>query len=239
MICKFCLKDKKLVRCHIIPRSFYKSLLNPHALILSERSYPKRSQTGIYDENLVCEECETLFSSFDDYAYRFLSADVPEEYLIVYKDDRVAYIIYDYNYDKIKLFFISLLGRASSSKHEIFSKVNTRPFESRLKEMISKQELGDTDEFSIALRRFEETSYSSGILDPHKTRFDGINFVVFYLGGFTIYMKVDKRLAPNFIRDVSIKPNKSLVILLTDIKKTKEYSVMKKLAEKSRDKLRK
>lgn len=239
MICKFCLKERKLVRCHIIPRSFFKSLLNPHALIISDISYPKRSQTGIYDENLICEECETLFSPFDDYAYRLLSTDISEDNLLVYNNERIVYFIYNYDYNKIKLFFISLLWRASASNLEYFKRIQVRPFENQLKEMIRKSDPGSENDFSIALRRFEERSYSKGILDPYKKRFDGINYVVFYLGGFTVYIKVDKRPAPDFIKNISIKPNERLGILLTDIKKTKEYRIMKKLAEKNKDKLRK
>ncbi len=236
MICKFCLEERKLVRCHIIPRSFYKSLINPHALIISDKSYPKRSQTGIYDENLICEECETLFSPSDDYAYRLLSADISEDNLIVYNGKRIAYIINDYNYGKLKLFFISLLWRASASHLTYFARIKAKPFESQLKEMVRKKDPGTEDDFPIALRRFEEKSYSTAILDPYKRRFDGINYSVFYLSGFTVYIKVDKRLAPDFIRDINIKPNNPLVILLIDIEKTKEYKIMKKLAEKNREK---
>jgi|WetSurMetagenome_2_1015567.scaffolds.fasta_scaffold126567_2 hypothetical protein len=236
MICKFCLEEKKCIKCHIIPRSFFKSILKPHALIISDKFNSKRSQTGIYDENLVCKECEKLFSPFDDYACHLLLSDIPTDDVMVNQGGRIAYLITDYNYNKLKLFFISLLWRVSSSKLPYFDLVNVKSFDNRLKEMILKQDVGIEDEFSIALRRFEERSYSRSMLNPHNTKFEGINYVMLYLGGYTVYIKVDKRVAPDFIRDVSISPNKPLSILLVDINKTSEFRVMKKLAERQKDK---
>jgi hypothetical protein len=230
------LAEKKCVRCHIIPRSFFKSILKPHALIISDKFNPKRSQIGIYDDNLVCEECEKLFPPFDDYAYRLLLSDIPEDDLVIYEGKKIAYLIKNYDYNKLKLFFISLLWRASSSKLEYFALVKTKPFDNRLKEMVLKQDPGTEDEFSIALRRFKERSYSRAMLNPHNTKFDGINYVMLYLGGYTIYIKVDKRVAPDFIRDISIKPDNPLGILLVDINKTSEFRIMKKLAERRREK---
>jgi hypothetical protein len=235
MICKFCLTEKKCVRCHIIPRSFYKHSLNPHALIISDNSYyAKRSQTGIYDENLVCEECEKLFSPFDDYAYHLVLSDVPADDLIVYEGKRIAYLIKNYDYKKLKLFFISLLWRAYSSKLSYFDLVKLKLFDNRLKEMILKQDLGSEDEFSVALRRFEERPYSRVILNPHKTRFDGIDYVIFYLTGYTVYIKVDNRVAPDWLSDISMKPNNPLDILLVDIENTPEFIIIKRLAERQK-----
>lgn len=238
MVCKFCLKNKKLIKCHIIPTSFWQDNLDPYAEILSSNpeSYPKKSQTGIYDTNLVCEDCERLFSPFDDYAYRLLLADIPSEKVFIYDEKISTYVIENYDYNRLKLFFISLLWRASSSNLPFFRSIKAKPFEGRLKEMIMKKDAGSEDDFSIALRRFKERSYSTAMLNPHKTRLDGINFVIFYLGGFKVFIKVDKRRAPDDIRNVILKPNKPLCIFLTDIRVTKEFKVMKKISEQHRSK---
>jgi hypothetical protein len=153
---------------------------------------------------------------------------------IIHNGKKIAYIINHYDYNMLKLFFISLLWRASASKLEYFSLVNVGPFEEKLRQMIKLNNPGNENEFSITIRRFEDTSYSKSILNPHKTKFDKINYVIFYLGGFTIYIKVDQRPAPDFMREIMLKPNYPLVVISTDIKKTKEFTLMASMAEMHR-----
>src|SRR5208337_4171297 len=109
--------DKKCIKAHIIPNSLYEPIFNDKKgmLIISNKAenYPKKQHTGIYNNNIVCEECERLFSKPDDYAKSFFSADIKEDSFIIDKNgDKLAYIIKYYDYDNLKLFFISLLWRA-------------------------------------------------------------------------------------------------------------------------------
>jgi hypothetical protein len=124
MVCKFCLEDKKCIEAHIIPNSLYEPLLNDNKgmLIVSNKSeiYPKKQQIGIYDMEIVCEECERLFSKPDYYAKSFFSADMTEDSFIIHNGEKCVYTIKDYDYHNLKLFFISLLWRASASTQPFF-----------------------------------------------------------------------------------------------------------------------
>ena len=57
MICRGCNQDKKLVKAHIIPESFFRGLRGEKepAKILSNRKdfYPKKSPIGIYDTEIL------------------------------------------------------------------------------------------------------------------------------------------------------------------------------------------
>jgi hypothetical protein len=135
MICKLCGKDEKLIKSHIIPESLW-----PHRKhggkqkVYSSLSkhYPKRSQKGIYDTAILCENCEKLFSPWDDYAQTLLLSDIEKNYIIE-NGKIVCFEIKDYDYHKLKLFFISLLWRASVSTHEFFQGVKANKFENQLK----------------------------------------------------------------------------------------------------------
>lgn len=133
MACKFCIEDKKCIKAHIIPNSLYEPIFSQKKgmLILSDKSenYPQKQHTGIYDTNIVCEECERVFSKPDNYAKSFFSADIQEESFLIHNGKKLAYIIKDYDYHNLKLFFMSTLWRASVSTHPFFSNIKLGPFE--------------------------------------------------------------------------------------------------------------
>lgn len=234
MACKFCLEDKKCVEAHIIPNSLYEPLLNDKRgmLIISNKpeNYPKKQYTGIYDTNIVCEECERLFSKPDDYAKSFFSADIPEDSFIIDNSEKLAYIIKNYDYHHLKLFFISLLWRASTSTQSFFSKVNVGPFENHIKEMIKNNDPGDENTFSVTLTRYDNP-LAIGMLSPYRKKWSDINYYTFYLRGWKAYIKVDMRPAPKIMRDFLLKPNQPLLVLYLNFRESTEIGTMKKIAE--------
>lgn len=76
MKCQFCDQSfLKLVKSHIILRSFYKTLRDEskrYSTYLEagkENNYEKYYQSGIHDAEIVCEACEQLFNPFDTHGY--------------------------------------------------------------------------------------------------------------------------------------------------------------------------
>ena len=126
MECKFCHQDRKLIKAHVVPRSFFE--INPAELprLATDKdgTFPKRAPTGIYDTQLVCETCERLISPYDDYAQRLLLADREAASQVVYEEQVIAYNYGAYDYQKLKLFFLSLLWRASESSHTFYRRIN-------------------------------------------------------------------------------------------------------------------
>jgi hypothetical protein len=192
-------------------------------------AYPKRSPIGAYDRQLVCSFCEARFSPWDDYANRLLLAPYQEESYLIINGERLAYRFEFVDYDKLKMFCISLLWRASVSKHEFFSGVRLGPFQEITREMIMGSAPGDPETFSVVLSRFEHPT-AVVMLNPDLAKFDGVNFYRFYLSGYVLLIKVDKREIPDAFRGLELAPDRPLIVLLRDFRGSKELPVLKKLA---------
>jgi len=213
-----CLEDKKLIKAHIIPEGFYR-YIKTDSRPLEIRSnikgeHKKRSYIGIYDNTILCGDCEKLFQRYDNYAQSLLLSDPGEEdYIINTEGRKRGYKLENVNYHNLKLFFLSVLWRASVSNRKEFSKIRTGPFEKILKKMIQENDPGNQDKFSITITRFDDYLGKNFLLNPHKTRIDGLNYYIFYLGaGYKLYIKIDKRPLPKMLAAIALKPNQPLYI---------------------------
>jgi hypothetical protein len=193
-----------------------------------EGEYPKRVPTGVYDQNILCEECEPIFGDWDNYALRFLMEGPPWKALYA-QNQRVGYEIWEYDYKNLKLFFLSLLWRASVSQHPFYRRVNLGPREDVAKALIKKANPGTEHEFSVTLAKFDHP-LGSAILDPHPEKWDDVNYYRFYLSSYVAYVKVDKRKAPNPHRDFILRKNPPLYVICRDLARSKELPLMKKIA---------
>lgn len=233
MICKLCRQNRKLIDAHIIPRSFFDQLDDDSGPIRIGTGkpgvYPKRSPMGAYDSRLVCESCEALFSPWDDYANRLLLAPYLEAAYLVINGEKIAYRFDSVDYQKLKMFFISLLWRASASKHYFFDGVKLGPFQDLAGQMIVSNDPGDPQTFSVVLSRFEHPT-AVVMLNPDLTKFGDVNFYRFYLAGYVALVKVDKRKLPEAFEGLELAPDRSLIVLLRDFRSSKELPVLKKLA---------
>lgn len=230
MICKGCNQNKKLVRAHIIPESFFRDLRgdeNTLKLISNVKGeHTKKAPIGIYDKEILCRECEDKFQNLDDYAAKTLIGNTKIE--VLKKHNSLAgYKIPNIDYDLLKLFIISLLWRASISKQGFFSKVSLGPFEEQAKKLIWDESAGKKDEFSFVLAKFDGNgTISKTVLDPHQERWFGKRYYRFYIGSFILYVKCDSQATPEqwekFIPD-----NRDLLIISRGkIEKSKEFPVL-------------
>ncbi len=123
MICRFCGEERKLIKAHIIPRSFYRidpTDRQPSRLVTNvEGRYTQKIRSGIYDSSLVCEECEHRFGPLDDYANELLLKSWDKFEKIADCGQCIAYRFPKFDYCLLKLFFISVLWRAHASRHVI------------------------------------------------------------------------------------------------------------------------
>ena len=77
--CRFCKSpDKKLIKAHIIPRSIFKLVKKDenYSVYFEARQEGVRTdfkQAGLYDENILCAECEARFSNWDAHGSAVIS----------------------------------------------------------------------------------------------------------------------------------------------------------------------
>jgi hypothetical protein len=142
MKCKLTGIDGRPVKAHIIPKSFYvkdPGERKPNKIITNTKGvYPKKSPIGIYDETIVTEEGERIFTSWDDYAAELLLAKKSDFKKRFNKGECIAFEIENYDYEKLKLFFLSVLWRASVSSHEFFKKVKLGGHENIIRDALLK-----------------------------------------------------------------------------------------------------
>lgn len=236
MICKLCKNEREGVRAHIIPESLHPIAPGPNRTPLHVTTdipdqYPRRSPTGEYDSELVCADCEAIFAPWDNYIFRFLNRDVSEYKTIVDDGKSIAHIVPEANYKNLKLFFISLLWRASETTRPLFQAVNVGPHVDRLAEMIRDADRGDENEYATFLERFDNQKLGAAILNPHTERIDGINFTRFYLGGHIAHIKVDSRPVPKFDTRIMIQDGRQFPIFISEFDNSREHRIMRKLVK--------
>ena len=93
--CRYCSKEKPLVKSHVIPPSFFeikefnKKAPKKALSLLSDsenlKILPMKRPIGMYDVHLFCNECENKFMKYDDYAFKLLNKQI--ENLKTHKDE--------------------------------------------------------------------------------------------------------------------------------------------------------
>ena len=236
MLCKLCGKDKKLVRAHVIPKSLWKPLFNDEQTPQTNSAAPifneKKPSVGVYDTGILCAQCESIFSPWDDYAQKLLLADPTEDQYVIKNGRKIAYIESTIDYAKLKLFFISLLWKAAVSNHYFFSKVNVGSFEPQLRRMILKGDPGNPDTFAIILAKCEDR-LGQIVLNPQPEGWSEINYYRFFVAGYMVYIKVDRRPTPNGMGGLVLNPEKPLVVSLRTLRTSKDFKAMQNIARNS------
>jgi hypothetical protein len=237
--CRLCLREKKLIKAHIIPEGFFRALRSgnqaPEMHTDSPGQHPKRMQVGIYDSSILCGDCDQKLAPWDAYAQELLLHRFSEATVLQENQEKVGWRIKSFDYRRLKLFFISLLWRASVSKHPFYKRISVGPFENRLRSMILNEEPGDAQDFAVLLGRFDE-SWLTAMLDPHPSKFEGVSFVRFYLTGFVAFIKADQRPAPGLLVNFCMQENAPLIVIVRSLHNSKDGLVMKKLATSAMDK---
>ena len=234
IICKLTGREGKPVKAHIIPKAFYE--LPPQKkgsnLLLSNVSgtFPKKLPVGIYDSTIVTKDGENIFDPLDDYAVQLLLHNNAKFNTVSKDGDIAGWQITKYDYDKLKLFSLSILWRANASSHDAFSKVRLGPHEKIIRKMLLENKAGTADEYSVILSKWIDDGFGPVFMDPFRERYDGLNYYRVYCGRYVFTIKVDRQSTNGGFREIQIDPNKPLLIVARHLKQSKEWPVMQKIA---------
>jgi hypothetical protein len=239
MKCRYCCKERKLIKAHIIPEGFFRRMRDgsDDLRLLSEnqRDYPKRAPVGVYDATILCEDCELLFRDWDDYAQKLLGSEPKDARVVSQEGTVVGYEIPQYRYDLLKLFFISVLWRASVSIHEFYRKVNLGPYEGIAKRLLDVRDPGAAQEFAVILAKFDDHSFAEAMFGPFREKVHGITYYRFYLAWYVAYIKTDGRSAPKEFLDCLLAPEGPLRIILRDLRQSPELPRMHRIVTAPRN----
>ncbi|ENK2110100.1 TPA: hypothetical protein ACPJ0R_003841 [Vibrio diabolicus] len=196
--CKLCLKDRELRKSHIIPDAFFQYVKKEqvdgrHIVITRDANYWGQET---YSEKMLCGECEQKFSvNFEKYAAELLLHN-PKNVGVRVTQFSDHLELSGVNYEKLKLFQMSLLWRASVSKLDFYSGVSLHPQqEEKLRVSLLSLTAMRSNEYPCTFERVmsdampdakERQSRKRVIINPKTTASDICGYTTFVLGGFSI-----------------------------------------------------
>lgn len=239
-ICSLCGQEKKLCKAHILSEAFYRAMWKSSTDNLlfafsGSEKYPKCLRKGIYDNGILCAECDGKIGIYEDIAQNFLLNFEETEYkrYLSPTDYYLEVPISEKIYHGLKLFFISFLYRASITKRREFIKVNLgQKFEGIAKNCI----LNDTDnsDFGVVIAKLRSEKYNvkDTVCFPAIQKIGALNGYTCTFAGFKFWMKVDQRKIQENMRGFELKPKISF-FLPEIFEKTPEYTVFLKLIRRT------
>ena len=222
IVCKLTGKPGPSVKAHIIPRSFYEFDKRKHVpakilTIVGNDLCISKSVIGEYDSAILTVEGEAHFTEWDNYASQFFIKDVQEATLYEANGEPAFFQIEDFDYTKLKLFYLSLLWRAEVSKRQLFRNVRIGPHEQKLRQHILDRNPGSQSDFSVSLLMYRDTPPNGfPFYEPHQYRdsSQGINGYAFSLGRHQAHIKVDSRSIQDPFDSFAMSEDLPLKILL-------------------------
>jgi hypothetical protein len=234
--CKYCGRLKTLVKSHIIPRSFceikaFQQNASYNALSLSPDSEdvkPLKRSIGVYDDELFCKACEDKFMIYDAYAFTILNEQGNRRKTLRDEQGQVLGAYYEtYDYNKLKLFFISVLLRAGLSNVFFFKHIKVEPYLELLKEAIDAGQAPDANDFAVFLAYYDEIKRGPILFPPAQKRIQKIKFFYFHIGQVIFYIKIDKRATPQELQPIILQPSGKLVLMTLSHKDPANFDILK------------
>lgn len=232
--CRLCGKTKKLANAHLIPEAFFRELRNadvkiPTLVTKTPNTFPKKSPVGIYDQEILCSDCELKFTLVDDYGVQILLKRLYDLFRpIVYDNQIVGYQANNINQDLLLRFLVATLWRASVSKQVFFDRVDLGHLEPLAKQTILNPDNPIPKQFSAVLSRWlidKDCFYASRglMVNPFREKLDGVNFYRFYFGEIVADIKADTRPLPESLRTNALLEQTSVTLITRELSKSKDY----------------
>ena len=206
-ICRLCLLDKTLLKkSHIIPKFMYKGIISEDNKIiqtnLNDTTKKKTIRTGAYEPHILCQECDNnVIGKLESYASELLFGNWARQLNGIKLSNEISQDgikslrVQGVDYNKFKLFLLSILWRASVSDQALFKKVILgSALEERLRDKIVNQEADEDDEYEVSVIIFNppKTSITRIITQPIFVKDEYILFFVNSVGYYINLSNDDK-----------------------------------------------
>jgi len=242
MHCRLCLNDGKLVKAHAIPEAFFRELREesraPILISGSSSAFPKKAPIGVYDEGILCDQCEPKFGAVDDYGIQVLLKRLHELFIPVATGaGPVAFQASGVDQDLLLRFLVATLWRAAVSTQAFYRRVQLGPHEGVARHAILNPQSPLPSVFGAVLSRWtadEESQFTSGgLMDPFREKWDGVNAYRIYFGEVVAYVKVDSQLFRSPLREIALLAQESTTLVARSLGKSKDMAAMIRTAKES------
>lgn len=224
-ICPICETSKTLVKSHIIPEGFYRKIYDEkgRALFGSEM----RSEAGYVQkgrrEYLLCSECDGGLGDYDKYAKEVILDNIK------IRKQRISggKTIEGIDYNKFKLFHLSILLRAHFSKEVSLGVKLSKQEEEEILKYISQKKAPGKYKYPIFAYKLTdgENSYDYDGIITYGNFFeieDRIKVCVFIFGGFAwnyILTDINPKLwCESGLKNLFLDEDGKMIVLDYDIK---------------------
>lgn len=235
-LCRLCEKEAKLVKAHIIPKFMFKKMKDEDNVFYevtynldTGHSKKKKTQIEDYDKGILCEKCDNniLGGIYENYAKKAMygGGDLPIEVTPLctnyINDDGFEYsICKNFDYQKLKKFYLSILWRASITKRPFFKDVNLgHKHEERLRTILLNNENISDNEYPIVITSFMRTDHNleNIIGQPKRIKTkSGLNGYIFWMDSlqFMIYVNSSDHTLSDVIKQTCMKENELVTLHL-------------------------
>ncbi len=222
-VCRLCHRaGLKMAKSHIIPAALSHALRgsNKHLEVMNtEKGKTGHTQSGVHDSAILCSDCEAKLGPYDKYGIEFLRDRALEGLKTGPKNHAKWYELQAYDYDKLYIFFVSLLWRASVTEDTFFSNVILGNLECRAADIINTPNSAARRYFDIMISKFETSKVVTGAekanYSPIRIKLGGINAYSFAVGGYNINIKATNKSLPAIFAPFLLTPIQPLRIAVT------------------------
>lgn len=185
MQCALCLREAELRRSHIIPEFLYETLYDEKHRLQVLSVIPEQhnwlEQKGLR-EYLLCDACEQHISVWERYTSSVLKGGTA----ITFRQEGNLVFISGLDYQKFKLFQLSILWRAGVSKLPFFEKVQLGHHSETLRQLLLNADPGSPKQYGCFMfgLKFNGQAFTDLIMQPSKMRLEGHIAYRFVFGGF-------------------------------------------------------
>jgi hypothetical protein len=248
MPCRLCLQDRKLVKSHVIPEAFWRVMRDevegaPWLVSGADGVHAQRSHIGVYDQGILCDECEPKFGDLDDYGIRVLLKDFDREFKPIFLDTMFPPRIAGYesttvDQDRLLRFLVSVLWRASVSTQPFYQHVSLGDLEVAAATVIVPTTAVPAT-FGAVLARWspaEDMGYEAhGMLDPIRITPEGTPAHIIYFGECVAYVRATEVPFGPKLGVNRLGADANLRVVLRDFGRSNELQAMMTTATRSRE----
>ncbi|WP_418501226.1 hypothetical protein [Flagellimonas sp.] len=231
------MQEKSLIKAHIIPDFMYSGMKSEEDKnIFLEVTYnldtrwskQRKIQTGDFDKNILCEDCDNriIGAKYEKYAQiSMYGKNIDPKFAPIcknYKNPNNEFeftICRNIDYGKMKVFLLSILWRASITKRKVFKAVDLgTKHEERIRQLIFDNIIPNALEYPIMMISFMRTkhNFKNFIAQPKKIKFkDGLIAYVFLINSiqFIFFVNSIDHKIPEFIEKSMLKENGEMTII--------------------------
>lgn len=232
--CKLCNTVAPLCRSHIVPEFAYNPIKNENDQIMSVGKRVKKVQTGYY-ERMLCRNCEALLSEYERVFKQDWMDTVPPDFSYIRSNPlRDSISVSIPNYDKFKLFHLSVLWRAAVSDGFKAGAMTLGPHADKLRVLVKDANPGNSGDypFIAALNLDEHYQPVATVTQLAKGdgRFEGHHY---YMMSYCYcdWIFVIARPGPDWMADLETKnrENNEFTLLTSSYKNSKSFNLWKQI----------